>query len=143
MTSIHRHALVRHSAARMYGLVNDVASYPERFSWCEGSEVIEASDSEMLARLDLRIAGLPISFTTRNALTPPTSIELTLEEGPFRQFGGLWVFHSLDEDACKVSLTLDFDIAGKLVGSALALGLQGLADRMVDDFCREADEGDA
>ncbi len=140
MTSIHRHALVRHSAARMYGLVNDVASYADRFSWCEGSEVLEKSKSEMLARLDLRIAGFPLSFTTRNALSPPNTIELTLEEGPFRQFGGLWVFHSLDEGACKVSLTLDFDIAGKLVGTALALGMQGLADKMVDDFCREADE---
>ncbi len=126
----------------MYGLVNDVASYADRFSWCEGSEVLEQSKSEMLARLDLRIAGFPLTFTTRNALSPPHTIELTLEEGPFRQFGGLWVFHSLDEGACKVSLTLDFDIAGKLVGTALALGMQGLADRMVDDFCREADETD-
>ncbi|HMB58253.1 MAG TPA: type II toxin-antitoxin system RatA family toxin [Arenimonas sp.] len=142
MTSIHRHALVRHSALRMYGLVNDVAGYPRRFSWCESSEVIEQSDQHMLARLDLRVAGLRIGFTTRNALTPPTRIELQLEEGPFRKFSGLWVFHSLAEDACKVSLSLDFDVAGKLVGSALALGFQGLADRLVDDFCREANRGD-
>ena len=39
----------------------------------------------------------------------------------------------------KVSLDLDFEVAGKVLGSALALGFQGLADRMVDDFCREAD----
>ncbi|KFN44524.1 type II toxin-antitoxin system RatA family toxin [Arenimonas oryziterrae] len=142
MTSIHRHALVRHSAARMYGLVNDVAAYPRRFSWCESSEVIEQSEDHMLARLDLRVAGLRIGFTTRNSLTPPTRIELMLEEGPFRKFSGLWVFHSLAEDACKVSLSMEFDVAGKLVGSALALGFQGLADRLVDDFCREANRSD-
>ncbi|HEX5757311.1 MAG TPA: type II toxin-antitoxin system RatA family toxin, partial [Arenimonas sp.] len=33
MTSIHRHALVRHSALRMFRLVNDVATYPQRFPW--------------------------------------------------------------------------------------------------------------
>ena len=142
MASIHRHALVRHSAMRMYGLVNDVAAYPRRFGWCEGSEVIEQSETVMFARLDLRLGALRTSFSTRNALLPPNRIELQLVDGPFRKFSGLWVFHSLAEDACKVSLTLDFEMAGKLVGSALALGFQGLADRMVDDFCREADKGD-
>ncbi len=142
MASIHRHALVRHSALRMYGLVNDVAAYPRRFGWCESSMVVEQSDNHMLARLDLRLGALRTSFTTRNALSPPNRIELTLVEGPFRKFGGVWIFHSLAEDACKVSLSLDFEMAGKLVGSALALGFQGLADRMVDDFCREADRGD-
>ena len=139
MTSIHRHALVRHSALRMYTLVNDVAAYPARFGWCEDSEVIEQSDTHMLARLDLTMAGLRTSFTTRNTLMAPTRIELKLVEGPFRRFGGAWQFHSLAEDACKVSLSLDFDVAGAVLGTALAIGFQGLADRMVDDFCREAD----
>jgi ribosome-associated toxin RatA of RatAB toxin-antitoxin module len=48
----------------------------------------------------------------------------------------------LAEDACKVSLSLDFDVASKLIGSALAIGFQGLADRLVDDFCREANRSD-
>jgi len=139
MTSIHRHALVRHSAARMYGLVNDVAAYPRRFSWCEDAQVLEESDEHMLARLDLRVAGLRVSFTTRNALSAPNRIELQLVEGPFRQLRGAWVFHTLSEDACKVSLSMDFEVANKLVGSALALGFQGLADHLVDDFCRQAD----
>ena len=142
MTAIHRHALVRHSALRMYGLVNDVAAYPRRFSWCDGAQVIEQSESHMLARLDLRIAGLRTSFTTRNALTPPNRIELKLVEGPFRELNGLWVFHILAEDACKVSLSLDFEVAGKWLGTALAIGFQGLADRLVDDFCREANRDD-
>lgn len=126
----------------MYTLVNDVASYPRRFTWCEDSDEIEKSEAHMLARLDLKVAGLPISFITRNSLTPPTRIALQLVDGPFSEFKGLWIFHSLAEDACKVSLTLDFEVASKLIGSAMALGFQGLADRMVDDFCREADRND-
>jgi ribosome-associated toxin RatA of RatAB toxin-antitoxin module len=142
MPSIHRHALVRHSAARMYGLVNDVARYPERFEWCTGSRVFESSERHMLARLDLRAAGLALSFTTRNTLEPPTRIQLLLEDGPFRELRGEWFFHSLAEDACKVMLNLEFEVASKLIGGALSLGFQGLADRMVDDFCREADRAD-
>lgn len=139
MTSIQRHALVRHSARRMFDLVNDVAAYPARFPWCESSQVLEVSDTHMLARLDLRLAGLRTSFTTRNTLEAPTRIDLQLVEGPFRKLTGAWHFHSLAEDACKVSLAMDFEVAGKVLGSALAIGFQGVADRMVDDFCREAD----
>ncbi|MCX7043071.1 MAG: type II toxin-antitoxin system RatA family toxin [Gammaproteobacteria bacterium] len=142
MASIHRHALVRHSAARMFGLVNDVARYSQRFAWCESSRVLEQSDSHMLARLDLRVAGFAVGFTTLNSLEPPTRINLQLQEGPFSEFKGQWFFHSLAEDACKVSLTLDFEVASRLIGSAMAIGFQGLADRMVDDFCREADRND-
>ena len=125
----------------MYDLVNDVAGYPARFSWCDDSEVFESSESHMKARLDLRLGALRTSFTTLNTLEPPTRIDLELVEGPFKRFSGHWHFHSLAEDACKVSLTLEFETAGKLLGSALAVGFQGLADRMVDDFCREADKG--
>ena len=142
MASIHRHALVRHSAVRMYGLVNDVARYPERFDWCTGSRVFEQNERHMLARMDLRVAGMTLSFTTRNTLEPPTRIGLLLEDGPFRELRGEWFFHSLAEDACKVSLNLEFEVASKLIGSALSVGFQGLADRMVDDFCREADRGE-
>lgn len=126
----------------MYELVNDVESYSRRFAWCEGSEVLEESETQMLARLDLRMVGLGVSFTTRNTLERPKRISLQLTEGPFTDFTGAWQFHSLSEDACKVSLTLDFEAANKLLGSAMAIGFQGLADRMVDDFCREADRDD-
>ena len=142
MTKVHRHALVRHSAVRMYGLVNDVASYPRRFAWCEAAQVLEQSDTHMLARLELRVAGLPVAFTTRNTLEAPTRIALHLVDGPFNALEGQWRFHSLAEDACKVSLDMDFDVAGKLVGGALAVAFGGLGDRMVDDFCREADRSD-
>jgi ribosome-associated toxin RatA of RatAB toxin-antitoxin module len=142
MTKLHRHALVRHSAARMFGLVNDVASYPRRFAWCEAAQVLEQSETHMLARLEVRVAGLPVAFTTRNTLKVPTHIGLHLVDGPFNALEGSWRFHSLAEDACKVSLDLDFEVAGKLVGGALAVAFGSLGDQMLDDFCREADRGD-
>jgi len=38
------------------------------------------------------------------------------------------------------TLTLDFEPSSRLLGPALALGFQSLADRMVNDFIRVADE---
>jgi ribosome-associated toxin RatA of RatAB toxin-antitoxin module len=138
MTTIHRSALVAQPPAKLYALVNDVAAYPRRFDWCTDSAVIERAEHRMVARLDVRIAGMSVSFTTRNTLTPDERIELALAEGPFRKFGGMWTFEALGDNGCRVGLRLQFELAGKLLGSALALGFTGFADRLVDDFCRVA-----
>jgi ribosome-associated toxin RatA of RatAB toxin-antitoxin module len=141
MPTIKRSALVEHSAARMFALVNDIAAYPRRFDWCESAQVLEADDVHVVARLDLGFGALRTWFTTENTLSPPHHIDMQLRDGPFRKLSGRWQFHALDESACKVTLTLEFEPKSRLLAPALALGFQGLADRMVDDFVRIADTG--
>ena len=141
MPQIHRSALVEHSASRMFELVNDIAAYPRRFGWCEDARIIEAGESRVLARLELGIGGFRTWFTTENTLSPPHHIEMELRDGPFRRLHGRWQFHALDENASKVSLSLDFEPQSSLMLPVLSLGLRGLADRMVDDFVRVADRG--
>lgn len=142
MQTIRRSALVEHSAARMFALVNDVAAYPRRFSWCESAKVLEQEEGRLVARLDIGFGALRTWFTTENTTSAPHHIDLKLVEGPFQSLGGRWEFHPLDESACKVTLTLSFEPKVKLLGPAMAVGFQGLADRMVDDFVRVADRGD-
>ena len=139
MPKIQRSALVEHSAARMYELVNDVGAYPRRFDWCEAAEVVHADETRVVARLDLGLGGFRTWFTTENTLSPPHHIDMQLRDGPFRRLEGRWQFHALDECACKVSLSLDFEPQSRLLTPAVSLGMQALADRMVDDFVRVAD----
>ena len=141
MPTIKRSALVEHSAARMFALVNDIEAYPRRFDWCDSAQVLEADAAHVIARLDLGLGALRTWFTTENTLSPPHHIDMQLRDGPFRKLSGRWQFHALDESACKVTLTLDFEPQSRLLGPALTLGFQGLADRMVDDFVRIADTG--
>jgi len=142
MQSIRRSALVEHSAARMFDLVNDIGAYPRRFDWCKDAQLIESGAERQVARLDLGLGGLSTWFTTENTLDRPHRIDMNLVDGPFRKLHGRWEFHALDECACKVTLVLEFDPSNRLLGPAIALGFQGLADRMVDDFVRVADRGD-
>jgi ribosome-associated toxin RatA of RatAB toxin-antitoxin module len=136
---IRRSALVKYSPAQMFDLVNEVEAYPKRFAWCVGAEVLERHDDALVARLDLTFAGFRQSFTTRNVVIPPRRLQMNLVEGPFRSLEGVWDFIALGDAGCKVAFALDFDYAGRLGGGALKLGFQGLAGRMVDDFCREAE----
>jgi ribosome-associated toxin RatA of RatAB toxin-antitoxin module len=140
MPIIKRSALVGHSASRMFALVNDIASYPARFAWCDGAEVIESSPDRVIGRLELGIGGVSTWFTTENRLAAPHSIDMQLRDGPFRRLEGRWEFHALDESACKVTLSLDFEPRSRLLVPVMKLGFQGLADRMVDDFVRIADD---
>ena len=125
----------------MFDLVNDVTAYPERFGWCSAAEVIESGTDRLVARLDLGLGALSTWFITENRLDRPHLIEMRLREGPFRKLHGRWEFHVLDESACKVTLTLEFEPASRLLVPALTLGFHGLADRMVNDFVRVADQG--
>ncbi len=139
MIEIRRSALVRYSPVQMFDLVNDVEAYPKRFPWCVGAQVLERTEDVLVARLDLKYAGFRQSFTTRNTTTPPSRLHMSLVDGPFRSLDGVWDFIALGDAGSKVSFALDFDYASKLVGSALKLGFQGLASRMVEDFCKEAE----
>jgi ribosome-associated toxin RatA of RatAB toxin-antitoxin module len=139
MPKIQRSALVEHSAARMFALVNDIEAYPRRFDWCEAAQVLERGEERVVARLDHGMGSLRTWFTTENTLSPPHHIDMRLRDGPFRKLSGHWQFHALDESACKVTLTLEFEPLSRLLAPALTLGFQGLADRMVDDFVRVAD----
>ena len=139
MIEIRRSALVRYSPAQMFELVNEVEAYPSRFQWCTGAEILQRQENVLVARLDLKFAGFRQSFTTRNSVDPPRRLKMDLVDGPFRSLEGVWDFTALGDDGCKISFALDFDYGGKLGGAAMKLGFQGLAGRMVDDFCQEAE----
>ena len=100
MIEIRRSALVNYTPAQMFDLVNDVEAYPNRFAWCAGAQVLEREGEVLVARLDLKFAGLRQSFTTRNTTEPPRRLHMQLVEGPFRSLDGLWEFIALGEHGC-------------------------------------------
>lgn len=135
---IHRQALINFTPAQMFDLVNEVEAYPRRFDWCRGAQVTEHDGEHLVARLDLRFAGITQHFSTRNTLDRPRTIRMQFVDGPFDWLHGVWTFTPLGDAGCKVALDLDFEVSNALTGLAFRLGFQKLADRMVDDFCAEA-----
>ena len=140
MTIIKRSALVMHSAHRMYDLVNDVSSYPAFMDGCIGVEIFEHTDVSMLARLDLKKAGVKLSLMTRNNLDKPNSVHMTLEDGPFKSFRGDWKFRPLTESACKVELEMEFEFNSAAISFATSKLFSGMANTLVESVCRRADE---
>ena len=137
-TTIERSALVAHSAETMFDLVDAAEHYPERFGWCQSADVERLGDGRYVARLDVGLGRFKTWFKTENTSERPQRIDMRLVDGPFKTLEGHWRFLPLADDACKVMLELSFEPASSLLGPVLALGLQSLADRMVDDFIRAA-----
>ena len=137
---IERTALIMHSASDMYELVHDVAAYPEFLRWCTHAEVHELSAEHQVASLGVAVAGIVQSFTTHNTLVPGECVSLELVKGPFRTLYGEWRFRSLGEEGSKVSLQLNFDFVPGLISMAFQRGFKHIADHMIQEFCKRADE---
>lgn len=138
VSRIDRSALIARPVEAVFDLINEVEGYPRLFNWCRSASVVDRSEHELTARLNLQYAGFQSEFTTRNRVLRPSLIELSLLEGPFSSLRGRWSLHALGDLGCRVELLLEFEFAGRLLGSALAIGFQGLADRMVSEFARAA-----
>lgn len=137
---IKRTALVLHPAMDMFRLVQDVPSYPDFLSWCLRSEVHEQSAEHQLASLVVKVSGVTQTFTTRNRFVPGELLTLSLVEGPFRNLAGEWRFDPLGDDGSKVTLVLDFNFSSRVLSSAFRRGFTHIADKLVNDFCKRADD---
>ncbi|MEX0732942.1 MAG: type II toxin-antitoxin system RatA family toxin [Aquisalimonadaceae bacterium] len=139
MTTISRSALVAYSARAMFDLVEDVDRYREFLPWCSDSGVLERKDDEIKAFVTISKGGISKSFTTLNRSQPGKMVEIRLLEGPFRRLDGYWRFQALREDACKVSLDLEFEFSNAIVRMAFGRVFDELANRLVDSFVKRAE----
>ena len=140
MKEIARSAIVEHSAAEMYALVEDIEAYPRFLPWCAAAAVHERRPDATRATLTVGVGGLRHSFTTHNENRPGEAIDMRLEQGPFRRFHGEWRFVPLGPAACRIEFSLQYEFSSRTLGRLLAPLFDGLADSMVDAFVRRAAE---
>jgi len=124
---------------QMFDLVRDVERYPTFLSWVVGAETFEESETHQYAALELSVAGVSRKIKTRNELIPGELLRLSLDEGPFRHFSGEWRFRDLGLGS-RVELSLGFEFDNPMLVAAFSRGFVSVANRMVDDFCRRADQ---
>jgi len=124
----------------MFVLVNDIDAYASFLPWCRSSQVLSRSEDEVQAIIEIAHGGLHRSFTTLNRLQTDKMVEMRLVEGPFRRLDGFWRFDALSDQACKVSLDLNFEFSSRLVALAMGPIFSQITNTMVDSFCKRARE---
>lgn len=139
MARVHKSVLLPYSAAQMFALVDHVEDYPAFLPWCGGVEVRERTPEKLVAAITINYHGVRQSFTTENTNQPPSRMQMTLVEGPFRHLDGTWQFSPLREDACKVEFELHYEFSSKLLEKLIGPVFSKIADSFVDSFCKRAE----
>lgn len=138
MPQVSRSLLLPYSAQEMFTLVNDVARYREFLPFCIASEVIEAREDEVHARLAFSRLGLEQALTTRNRLVPAERIAIDFVDGPFEFLRGQWHFQALAEAACKVNFEMEFQLQARFLQFAAAPALGQAAGQTIEAFQNRA-----
>ena len=122
----------------MFELVNNINDYSQFLNWCDSSSILNQSDDQITASVQINQGGLKQSFSTLNTLTPYKSIEMQLLDGPFDELSGEWRFETLGENASKVHLTLQFKFKSMLIDMALSPIFKSIANSQLDAFVARA-----
>jgi len=138
MPSLSRNALVMYSAEQMFQLINDVLAYPQFLPDCSNSKIISKDEVSVTASLLVSKAGLKKWFTTKNTLISNQQVRLELVDGPFSKLQGHWLLTPLSEDACKVSLELEYEFSNKIFDLAFGRVFNHLTNNMVQAFTQRA-----
>jgi len=138
MPEIQRSALVPYTAEEMYDLVVDVEKYGEFLPWCSGARVLDESENEVTAQVDIAFKKVKQSFTTVNELEEGRQIIMNLKDGPFSSLCGVWKFIELDEHASKILFDIEFHFSNRLAGAVIGPVFSMIANGLVDAFHQRA-----
>jgi|SRR5215469_6179728 ribosome-associated toxin RatA of RatAB toxin-antitoxin module len=137
MREVKRSALVNKPPAVVFGLINDIESYPQFLPWCTHARVLSRSPTEIVATIGVRQGALHGEFTTRNTLDADSSIRLELVSGPFRTLQGEWRLTPIDT-GCRVELTMRFAFSNRLTGLLFEPKFAETIGSLVDAFVARA-----
>src|SRR5438270_11057853 len=99
MKRVDRSAIVEHSAAQIFALVDGIEAYPRFLPWCVAAGVEERGPAGTRASLTVGVRGLRQSFITLNRSRRGDAIDLSLVRGPFRLFAAPSRFTALSARA--------------------------------------------
>lgn len=138
MYNIHKSAIVLHSAANMFRLVDEVENYPKFLPWCGSTQVIYRDSEITRASIEINFKGIKQSFTTENVKKSDHLMQIRLIDGPFKHLSGSWLFKKLDENSCQIELTLEYQFSNFLLETLISPVFNIIANTFIDEFIKEA-----
>ena len=140
MALVEKSVLIGQSAERMFELVDRCEDYPVFLPWCSETEVKYRDALKTVATLHVNYHSVKTSFTTENDKESPSSMKITLVDGPFRRLDGLWRFKSLSAEACKIEFQLSYEFSSKMFEKVIGPVFSQIANTFVDAFVKRANE---
>jgi ribosome-associated toxin RatA of RatAB toxin-antitoxin module len=138
MREVKRSALINKPPQVVFALINDIESYPQFLPWCTHARVLSRTPEQIVATIGVRQGALQGEFTTRNTLDPDRSIRMDLVSGPFRTLEGEWRLTPVEEQGCRVELTMRFAFNNRLTAMLFEPLFANTMGSLVDAFVARA-----
>jgi ribosome-associated toxin RatA of RatAB toxin-antitoxin module len=138
MHRISKSAIVPYTPQQMFELVNNINDYSQFLNWCDSSSILNQSDNQITASVEINKGGIKQTFSTLNTLTPYKSIAMELVDGPFDVLSGEWRFAPLGDNAAKIHLDIQFKFKSMLIDMALSPVFKNIANSQLDSFVERA-----
>jgi coenzyme Q-binding protein COQ10 len=137
---------VKHSAAKMFGLVADVERYPEFVPMCESLHIRKRSgeaDGVEIIVADMTVAYKVIRETFSSRVTldrPKLAILVEYLDGPFSHLENRWRFRPESEKASDVDFFIAYEFRSKMLGLVMGALFDSAFRRFAEAFERRADQ---
>ena len=138
MAQVNKSVLLEFSAPQMFELVDRIEEYPEFMPWCSRTELKFRNPETTVGTLFIDFKAVKSHFTTSNRKRGHDLMEIALVDGPFRRLEGSWRFLALDEQACKVEFTLNYEFSSRLFERLIGPVFSHITGSFVDAFVRRA-----
>src|SRR5574344_1783175 len=137
MARYHARCVSPYPAERMFDLVADVESYPAFVPWWIDSKIIGQEDGLYQTIQTMGLGPVRLRFMSRTAMERPNRIHVSAKGGGLKNLELFWGFEEL-EQGCRVSLSMDLQMASPALDLVVSRLSRDAAKTMVDAFCRRA-----
>jgi len=125
---------VYYAPAQMFALVADVERYPEFVPFWQAVRVRNRRPGGYHTDQVVRLGPVRHTFSTDTSLREPAEIHVFSQDPPFRFLSLRWTFDHAEDDGCRISLDVDFQLRSLALRALGALLSREAITRMIDAF---------
>ncbi len=119
---------------QLFGIVADVARYPEFLPWCKAARILKQDEQGLTADLIIGHKIFSEKFRSDVVLERPRKIEVRYLSGPLSRLSNRWEFRPKGKNACELFFEVDFDFQSSLLGAAMEMFFDKALMKMVVAF---------
>ncbi len=127
-----------YTAEQLFALAADIESYPRFVPWCIATRILTRHADHWRCENLFGKGPLRLRFHTRAEFTTPHTIDITSDDGPFRDFELRWHFLPVS-GGCRLDVNFVMGFRSELVELLARLSMAEVERRIVTAFRRRAE----
>jgi len=129
-----------YSAAQMYDLVADVASYPDFLPWCIATRIRSNDGTLMVADMVIGFKMIREKYTSEVTMEKGRKVNVVYKNGPFKYLNSHWIFEDEEDGGCTIDFFVDFEFRSALLQKVMGAVFNEAVQLMMSAFEKRAIE---